>query len=150
MSKEKYKHFTVGVGNNAKNPFFFDWRCVNGKCNECGVNKKLGLIRCPIWNNYTLQTNVLEWVEAPRQGFPNGKQNTQLEVVTCCYQVPEVLQKMIDALNVCYTHQESYEWKGWMQKVDMVMINADKHRVICTDFCSKRGIVGIINIVGLV
>ena len=132
--KKKYEHLTVGVGKNAKNLSFFDWRCVNGECKKCSVDKKLGLTICPIWNNFTLQTNVLEWFEAPRQGFSNGKQNTQLEVGTRCYQVTEVLQKLTDTLNVCCTHQASYKWKGWMQKVDMVMSNADKHCVICTDF----------------
>ena len=76
---------------------------------------------------------MLEWVEAPRQGFSNGKQNTQLEVGTRRYQVTEVLQKLTDVLNVCCT-QEAYEWKSWKQKVDMVMSNADNHCVICTDF----------------
>ena len=121
--KKKYKHLTVGVGNNAKNPSFFDWRCVNCKYNKCSVDKKLGLVRCPIWNNCTLQTNVLEWVEAPRQGFSsNGKQNTQLKVGTRCYQVTEVLQKLTDALNVCCTCQVEHKWKCWMLKVDMVML----------------------------
>ena len=85
----------------------------------------------PYLKKLHIAKNVLKWVEAPRQGFSNGKQNTQLEVGTCCYQVTEVLQKLTEALNV---YQAAYKWKGWMQKVDMMLSNADKHHVICTDF----------------
>ena len=46
----------------------------------------------------------------------------------------EVLQKFVDAINVCQKHQAEYEWKGWMRKIDMTMCNPDKHRVICIDF----------------
>ena len=32
-------HLCFGVGATAKNPSFISWKCVNGECNECVVEK---------------------------------------------------------------------------------------------------------------
>jgi len=132
--RTKKEHLCVGVGTTKRDPSFLDWKCANGTCNNCGVEAKLGVRKCPIWNDCALEMNVLEWVHAIRQGISNGKQNTQLEVQNRRYKVPEVLKKFVDALDKCRAHQASYEWKNWMRKLDMEMGDADMHRVICTDF----------------
>ena len=63
-AKQKRDHLRCGVGEGAKDPLFFQWKCVRRECEECGVEKMLGITKCPIWNECRLETDVLEWVHA--------------------------------------------------------------------------------------
>ena len=133
-TKTTHKHLTCGIGKRARDPSFLGWKCVRNECDACGVEKKLGITKCKLWNECELEADVLEWVMAPRQGTKNGKQNTQLELGQRRYKVREIISKMVTKLNQCRLHQAEYEWRGWMKKIDFVMSNSDHHRVICTDF----------------
>ena len=62
-TKEQRAHLCCGVGQRAKNPSFFKWRCVRNECEACGV-AKLGINKCNIWNKCELEADVLEWVHA--------------------------------------------------------------------------------------
>ena len=132
--RSKKEHLCVGVGLSKKEPSFLKWKCVNGECNNCGIEKMLGVRKCELWSKFTADINEFEWVQAVRQGATTGRQNMQLEVQSRRYEVSEVLKKLEDALAISRKHQGEYEWKGWMRKIDMEMCNPDKHRVICTDF----------------
>ena len=128
--RSKKEYLCVGVGLTKKDPSFLNWKCVNDACNECGVERKLGMTKCSIWKECTSEINVLEWVHAIRQGARNGKQNTQLEVQNRRYKVNKVIKKLEDSLQICQKHQAAYEWKTWMRQIDVQMSNPDKHCII--------------------
>jgi len=122
-----------------KDPTFLQWDCVvdddeKNLCQECGVKKKLGVTDCDIWSNCCQEIDVMEWIEAPRQGMTNGKQNTQLELGQRRHPVKEVINRFVEQLNTCRLHLAELEWKRWMMKRDLLMSNSDTHRIICTDF----------------
>ena len=99
-TKEQCAHLCWGVGQCAKNPSFFKWRCVRNECEACGV-AKLGINKCDIWNKCELEADVLEWVHADQQGSKNGKQNTQLELGKRRYKIHVILSKLIGQLEKC-------------------------------------------------
>ena len=82
--------------------------------------------------------DVLEWIDAPRQGLTKqGKQNTQLELGLQKVAVRYVVQRLKDALEACREHQAQYKWRNTIRKVDHIMSDPNLHRVICTDFGAK-------------
>eukprot|EP00957_Ditylum_brightwellii_P057942 4393201-Ditylum_brightwellii.AAC.1 len=112
------------------------WGCVKKQCGECGVDKKFGITECKIWGECKIEMDVLEWIEAPRQGTTNEKQNTQLELGQRRYVVKEAIKKFVSQLNLFHLHKAKYEWKHCMMKRDMTMAKAEKHGVLCTNLWS--------------
>ena len=79
--------------------------------------------------------DVMEWVDAPRQGFKkNGQQNTQLELGLSKCAVKDVVIKLVKSLGINRLHQAEYEWRNWMRKIDLTNSHPDIHRIIYTNF----------------
>ena len=94
-----------GVGSNAKTPRLLKWKCVNGECNECGIEKLLDMQSCPILMNTHDIMQCIQWQEAPRQGTDhNGKQNTQLEVTVCFLPVSDIVVLLEESLKDARKH----------------------------------------------
>ena len=50
-----------------------NWECVNGKCKECGIEKKLKISECPILNTCTESIPCMEWKFVARRGKKKWK-----------------------------------------------------------------------------
>ena len=129
-----HPHLKYGIGSGARVPNLLKWDCVNNVCVACGVDTKLQLKTCEILSNSELIINVLEWINAPRQGMKKGKQNTQLELGLQKVAVKDVVDRLRDALVVCRLHMAQYEWRNTMRKIDTLMSDRNLYRVIMTDF----------------
>ena len=129
-----HPHLKYGIGSGARVPNLLKWDCVNNVCVACGVDTKLQLKTCEILSNSELIINVLEWINASRQGMKKGKQNTQLELGLQKVAVKDVVDRLRDALVVCRLHMSQYEWRNTMRKIDTIMSDRNLHRVIMTDF----------------
>jgi len=131
-----------GAGSMVKTPKLLQWDCINSNCDECGVTKKLDILKCPILSECETEIDVLEWVYAKRQGAKKGKQNTQLEIGHSRQPVKDILQKMAAKLEVARLHQAHYEWRDTMRKIDLTMSDPNKHRIFCTDFGATLDLMG--------
>ena len=69
-----------GIGSHRRIPSFVRWKCINGECNECGVELKHNISGCTALTQCTTDIEVLEWQHIARKGMSGGKQNTQLEL----------------------------------------------------------------------
>ena len=78
-------------------------------------------------SNSDLVIDVLEWINAPRQGMKKGKQNTQLELGLQKVAVRDVVDRLRDALVVCRIHMAQYEWRDTMRKIDTIMSDKNLH-----------------------
>ena len=130
----EHPHLTYGVGSGARVPKLLKWDCVNNVCAVCGVDTKLQMKTCEILSNSELVIDVLEWINAPRQGMKKGKQNTQLELGLQKVAVKDVVDRLRDALVVCRIHMAQYQWRDTMRKIDTIMSDKNLHRCIMTDF----------------
>ena len=130
----EHPYLTYGVGSGARVPKLLQWDCVNNVCTVCGVDNKLQMKKCEILSNSDLVIDVLEWINAPRQGMKKGKQNTQLELGLQKVAVRDVVDRLRDALVVCRIHMAQYEWRDTMRKIDTIMSDKNLHRCIMTDF----------------
>ena len=101
---------------------------------DLGVDTKLQLKACQILSESEPVINVLEWINDPRQEMKKGKQNTQLELGIQKVTVKDVVDRLRDALVVCFIHMAQYEWQNTMRKIDEVMSNQNLHQVIMTYF----------------
>ena len=71
---------------------------MNGKCKECGIEKKLKISECPILNTCTESIPCMEWKFVARRGKKkNGKDNTQLELTRTFVPVNEIIKSLIDS-----------------------------------------------------
>ena len=85
---------------------FLKWNCVNGNCDECGVEGLLQMSTCPILFECNEVIDVLEWVLAERQGVDKkGKQNTQLELGHSRLPVGAVVCRLIESLETARIKQ---------------------------------------------
>ena len=69
----------------------------------------LQMSTCPILSECNEIIDVLEWVEAERQGETKGKQNTQLELGRSRLPVGAIVIRVIESLNDARKHQARYE-----------------------------------------
>ena len=132
--RTRHPHLTYGTGSQSKVPSLLQWKCVRKECTDCGVDRNLQMTKCDILDECAIVIDVLEWINAPRQGAKNGKQNTQLELGMKQLPVKDVVKKLEASLDICRMHMAQYEWRNLMRKIDHTMSDRDKHRVICTDF----------------
>ena len=123
----EHPHLTYGVGSGARVPKLLKWDCVNNVCAVCGVDTKLQMKTCEILSNSELVIDVLEWINAPRQGMKKGKQNTQLELGLQKVAVKDVVDRLRDALVVCRIHMAQYQWRDTMRKIDTIMSDKNLH-----------------------
>ena len=78
-AKEPHPDLTYGVGLTSRIPAFHKWGCLNGTCNQCGLDEKHKMNECDIQHEQLI--DLLECNDIPRQGFKkDGKPNTQLEL----------------------------------------------------------------------
>ena len=104
--RTSHPHLKYGTGSGRRIPELLRWDCVNNICTECGIDRKLKLTACKILSESDLIIDVLEWIDAPRQGLTKqGKQNTQLELGLQKVSVKDVVQRLKDALEACHVHQ---------------------------------------------
>eukprot|EP00957_Ditylum_brightwellii_P070225 5334981-Ditylum_brightwellii.AAC.1 len=89
--RKKLNHLYI---MHKRHPSFLQWHCATSSCQECGVNNKLCVEMCERWTHNTIEIDMLEWIEVPRQDKKNGKQNTQLELGQRRYPVMEVIKKL--------------------------------------------------------
>ena len=91
-----------GVGSSGNIPRLNKWKCAKGTCEECGV-KILNLGECTYFTTNNDEIEVLEWIEAERQGEKYGTQNTQLELGRVKLPVCKVVSRLIKSLevNIC-------------------------------------------------
>jgi hypothetical protein len=79
--------------------------------------------------------NLLEWKEIARQGLKkDGKVNTQLELTRTQLPVEEVMVKLLAQLVIYRSHVGRYRWINHCRKLDYIMSDPDRFRIICTDF----------------
>ena len=123
-----------GTGSMVKTPKLLKWKCIRGNCDECGVERKLDILKCKILGKCETEIDVLEWIYAKRQGASKGKQNTQLELGHSRLSVKDILMKLVAKLDVARLHQAHYEWRDTMRKIDLAISDPNKHRIFCTDF----------------
>ena len=107
---------------------------MHNTCTKCGVDRKLMMTTCDILSTNTIVIDVLEWINAPRQGAKSDRQNTQLELGMTKLAVKDVIRKLRVSLNKCCEYMAQYEWRNSMRTIDHAMSKIDLHRVICTDF----------------
>ena len=91
-----HPNLKYGTGSQSRVPLLLQWKCVRNTCTECGDDCKLTMTICDILSTNTIVINVLEWINAPRQGAKNGKQNTQLELGMTKLAVKDVVKKYKD------------------------------------------------------
>ena len=53
--------------------------------------------------------DVMEWIDVPRQGLKNGKQNTQLELGLSKCAVKDVIVKLPKLVEINQLYQAEYE-----------------------------------------
>lgn len=63
-----HPHLKYGAGSSMRIPKLLRWDCVNNICEECGIERKLKMTTCKILSESNLSIDVLEWIDAPRQG----------------------------------------------------------------------------------
>ena len=62
-------------------PVFHKWGCLNGNCNQFGIDVKHKMSECDILMQSEQLIDLLEWKGIPRHGFKKDRQpNTQLEL----------------------------------------------------------------------
>ena len=134
-SKVPHHQLAIGIGSGFKIPQLIPWKCVWNNCGNCGIENKLKMLECGVLTNDEHVIDVMEWVDAPRQGFKkNGQQNTQLELGLSKCAVKDVVIKLVKSLEINRLHQAEYEWRNWMRKIDLTNSHPDIHRIIYTDF----------------
>ena len=132
-TKVSHLALACGIGSSRNIPRLKKWKCAKGTCEECGV-KILNLGECTYFTTNNDEIEVLEWIEAERQGKKDGTQNTQLELGRVKLPVCEVVSRLITSLEVNRLHVTESRWRDLMLRIDLTMSNPNKHRVICTDF----------------
>ena len=124
-----------GCGSTLKIPKLISWKCVSGTCNDCGVDRNLRMMECPILSSCPHKIRCIEWKDVPRQGNKrDGTPNTQLEVSISNREVRDIVSKLRKQLQVCRHHQVNYQWRNTMRNIDCTMSDPEKDRIICTDF----------------
>ena len=92
-----------GIWSSKNVPMLNKWECAKGNCNECGVKSlKLGEYTDLMANSDEIE--VLEWIEAERQGKKDRTQNTQLELGRVKLPVSEVITWLIKSISVNRLH----------------------------------------------
>ena len=82
-------------------PSFHPWVCINGTCNQCGIDVKHKMSECDILMQNEQLIDLLEWQDIPGQGFKqDGKPNTQLELSRTKLSVKDVMVKMMAQLEL--------------------------------------------------
>ena len=68
-AKVSHPSLACGVGLSYRVPSFHKWICINGTCNQCGIDVKHKISECDILMNNEQVIDLLEWKDIPRQGF---------------------------------------------------------------------------------
>ena len=73
--KEPHPLPVCGAGSNRFVPHFIAWKSAKGQCDECGSEKKHRFGTCNEINSLTVETEVLQWQDVPRQGTKSDGAN---------------------------------------------------------------------------
>ena len=131
----QYPNLKYGTGSRTKVSSLVQWKYVRNECTVYGVDGKLQMETCDILSKSTIIIDVLQWINAPRQGAKNDKKDTQLELAMTKLAVKkDVVNKLRASLNVCREHMVQYEWRHLMQTIYHTMSDTDLRSLICTDF----------------
>ena len=63
-----HPHLKHGARSSMRILRLLRWDCVNNICEEYGIERKLKLTTCKILSASNLIIDILEWIDAPRQG----------------------------------------------------------------------------------
>ena len=84
---ERTRHYQLqyGIGSGTNIPLLLQWKFVHTRCTDCGIDKKLQLTECKTLSENTNLIDVLEWINAPRQGGVKWqtKHAVQMAVAVC-------------------------------------------------------------------
>ncbi|KAL7458925.1 hypothetical protein ACHAWC_010635 [Mediolabrus comicus] len=111
-------------------------KCAYGKCQNCGVAKKLdGLLnQLEEMEGIPEIVEVLRWEKAARQGTDDkGNQNSQLELTSTQMEIKDFIQHFKDCANECIPHYHRIKWIGWDLKHDYNALSDDEGFIL-TDF----------------
>ena len=108
--------------------------CANGLCSLCRLSE-LKLFECPILNAQTSLIKCNEWYLAPRAGTKlSREQNTQLELGSFKFTLPETLDNLHSFLTSAIKHQVELRWKSHCLKLDATGSDPKTTVVFATDF----------------
>lgn len=88
------EYLTKGVGKTRTIPRFIPWKCICGKCNDCGIDRNLKVSECPILINCNKKTKCMMWEHV---NIPKST-NKQWELLQKLLPVRDIIRLMLEEL----------------------------------------------------
>jgi len=133
-------------------PKFIPRRCVgefnkgelknDTPCEACGIRIRYAdITECPVWNDEHLNMtkftcNVWEKKQVGGNCNPSKKKKEQMTMFTQQLNMKEILALFERTLEKARTHYVYFKWSDYQRKLNTVMSDPRKAKLICTDFGS--------------